>query len=726
MGSLASQSSAVTLTAERVRRIVELSGGNPLAIRALAGRPEVLDLPPNDLPVAVPDIAAAAFGDVLGELAAADLRVLQVAAVADGDLAVVSSVCREDGLALDALERAERAGLVATSGNRVGFAHPLLRSAVYAALPAVDRRLLHRRVAYALPPGDRDRRAWHLSAAALGPDEDVARELDGVGARAVGRGAFAVAATADERAAQLSVTHAGSARRFLAAGEAAWYAGEDARSIALLDEAIRHDSTPSGRARASAISGLVEARGGSLVQARDLLLAAAADAEVDAPAEALLLYAEVVDVCFYLLDASGASEAADRAERLLAEGAGDAQLARPQAVASIAVGMARIFAGGPGADPIRRGVAALTALPEPVPTQTAWEVIGPLYLREVGAGRSLLVQALDHRRQVAALGTLPHLLFHLARNDATTDRWSRAEAGYGEAVALAREFGQATELGASLAGLTWLLGRQGRVEECRATAAEATAVTAGRQVHVVTAWVDFALAELDLSVGAVGESIAGFDGLVALLDERGVLDPDLSPVPELVEALVRSGQVARAHEIAGPYLERALHKGQPWSLARAARVQAVLGPDDEVDERFGEALGWHAVTPDRFEAARTRLVYGERLRRSRRRIEAREHLGQALAELDQLGARRWAEIARAELQATGVTARRRVDGPVVELTPRELQIALLLSDGRTTREVAGALFLSPKTVEYHLRHVYTKLDIRSRAELTARLRDREG
>ncbi|CAI9412490.1 helix-turn-helix transcriptional regulator [Nocardioides sp. T2.26MG-1] len=731
---LAADAAPVPLTGDQADRIAMLGGGNPLAIRVIAQQADAIGTRSADLPVPLPDEAArAAFGRLADELEPADLQVLRVVAVAGGDLAVVGRACESEGLALEALGRAERAGLVAVAPDRVEFAHPLARSAVYGGLSPDDRRRLHRRVAYALPPGDLDRRAWHLSAAALGPAEPLALELEGVGVRAAGRGAFAVAASAHERAAQLSTSDLARARRYLAAGEAAWHAGEDARATSLLEEALRHDSSPVGRARARAVSGLVAARGGSLLRARDLLLDAAAEAEADAPDEALGLYAEVVDVCFYLLDTRGASAAAERIERLLAgRAAAGAAPSRSAAVASIAVGMARVFQGVPGADPIRAGVTALTRLPHPArpappaqSAQSAWEVIGPLYLRESGAGRELMVQALERRRQAAALGTLPHLLFHLARVDATEDRWPRAEAAYAEAVALARECGQATELGASLAGLAWVLGRQGREVECRSVAAEATAVASGRELHVVTAWIAFALAELDLSLGAVPQAVVGFGGLEDLLELHEVRDPDLSPVPELVEALVRVGDLDRARRSAGTYLRRAETKGQPWSLARAARVRAMLAPAEVAEEGFLEALAWHRATPDRFELARTRLVYGERLRRARRRTAAREQLEQALGDFDRLGARRWAEAALAELQATGQTVRRREAGPIVELTARELQIGLLLADGRTTREAAAALFLSPKTVEYHLRHIYTKLDIGSRAELTARLRARE-
>ena len=160
-------------------------------------------------------------------------------------------------------------------------------------------------------------------------------------------------------------------------------------------------------------------------------------------------------------------------------------------------------------------------------------------------------------------------------------------------------------------------------------------------------------------------------------------------------------------------------KGQPWALARAARCRALLADAEEAEPLFDEALRLHAQTPDVFEAARTRLALGAHLRRTRRRVRAREELREALAIFERLGARSWADQAEAELAATGETARRRDASTLDALTPQELQIAHLLSEGRTTREAAAAIFLSPKTVEYHLRHVYQKLGINSRDELAA-------
>lgn len=206
------------------------------------------------------------------------------------------------------------------------------------------------------------------------------------------------------------------------------------------------------------------------------------------------------------------------------------------------------------------------------------------------------------------------------------------------------------------------------------------------------------------------------------LDGLGAGDPDLSSGPELVEALLRKGDRARAVEVDVAFQARARHKGLRWSLARAARSTALLGSDDQLDDLFGRALDLHGEGEgqDAFERARTLMLHGARLRRARRRVDARVPLQEARAVFDALGARRWLEVVTAELEATGLTTRARDVGPVLDLTPRELQIGELLAEGRTTRETAAALFLSPKTVEYHLRHIYTKLDITSRAELRER------
>jgi DNA-binding CsgD family transcriptional regulator len=181
---------------------------------------------------------------------------------------------------------------------------------------------------------------------------------------------------------------------------------------------------------------------------------------------------------------------------------------------------------------------------------------------------------------------------------------------------------------------------------------------------------------------------------------------------------VRLGRRDDAVVVARRYRSEAAAKGQPWAMGRAERTLGMLSQDG-FDSHFEASLGFHRRTLDDFETARTRLAYGARLRRARRRVDARPHLHAALETFENLRAARWADLAAVELGATGETITRRDRGET--LTPQELQVSLLLAEGKTTREVAAALFLSPKTIEYHLRKVYTKLGIRSRAELAGRL-----
>jgi DNA-binding CsgD family transcriptional regulator len=214
--------------------------------------------------------------------------------------------------------------------------------------------------------------------------------------------------------------------------------------------------------------------------------------------------------------------------------------------------------------------------------------------------------------------------------------------------------------------------------------------------------------------------------LVHLLEVHELGDVDLVPGAELVDALMRVGEASEAETVASAYECAAREKGQPWALARAERARGLVADDGSSAQHFEAALEAHTATFDRFEAARTRLAYGERLRRASRRVQAREQLRAALDDFEDLGATRWAERAAVELAATGETVLRRDADPRSSLTSQELQVSLLLVEGRTTREAAAALFLSPKTVEYHLRKVYTKLGIGSRSELAQLLRPSPG
>jgi DNA-binding CsgD family transcriptional regulator len=712
----------VEVPAAALAQVHRATGGNPLAVIALVAEPERLREVTPGAPVPVPTRIAAWFARRAAGLDPDAGRVLLLAAAGDGDLAAVARAAAALGLDVDRLAAAERAGLVTIRADRVEFAHPLARASVYAAADPGDRRALHRALAAAVPEGDVDRRAWHLAQAALGPDGTAAAALDAAGDRATGRGAHAVAATAYERAAQLTADPGDRARRLLAAGSSAWRAGDAAWARALLAGVPELGAPARVHAETLGLRGDIEASCGSPERAYRLQVEAATLLAGDDPSRAMMLLTEAVWASVLSGHAGAMLDAAGRADRLLDRPPGQPLSDAARAVGMAAVGMARVFVGRPGTELIRSGVELLAAGEDPAgaPIRPEWLMLGPLFLRESETGRTLVRAALDQGRARSAVGTLPGLLFLIARDGATTEHWTSAAADYAEAIGLARELGQTTMLALLLAGLSWLEARQGHAGACRAHAEEALALCARNPISIARVWAEYAQGELALVSGDVPAAVERLSGLLDLLAELDIGDPDVSPAPELVEAYLRSGRTEAAAELAARYGAAAAAKALPWAQARAARLGGLLCGWDELDDRFAEALALHERTPDVFESARTKLAYGARLRRARRRSDARGPLREALDCFDRLGARPWADLAAVELEATGETVARRGDERAT-LTPRELQIALLLAEGRTTRETAAALFLSPKTVEYHLRHVYVKLGIASRAELAASL-----
>jgi DNA-binding CsgD family transcriptional regulator len=251
---------------------------------------------------------------------------------------------------------------------------------------------------------------------------------------------------------------------------------------------------------------------------------------------------------------------------------------------------------------------------------------------------------------------------------------------------------------------------------------EALGIARDGEIALYEVWSLASLVELELVAGELTAARSHVDELVAVITRHDLRDVDLFPGPELVEIHLRLDRPGEAAAAAEAFSRAAEAKGQPWARARAARARALLGDH----AAFEEALDLHGQTADVFETARTRLAYGARLRRDGRRVRAREHLRAAHGVFERLGAAPWADRARSELAATGEIAHRHRPAGLEELTSQELQVALLLGDGKTTREAAAALFLSPKTVEYHLGNLYRRLGIHSRDELRAILDGAHG
>jgi DNA-binding CsgD family transcriptional regulator len=693
------------------------TAGNPLALLELSKDLDSVTRLPPELPVAVPDAIARAFSGRVSTLTESARRALLIATVADGELATSAQAAARLGCSIDDLVEAEAIGLLRLIGGRAEFRHPLVRPAIYSTATPALRRDVHRAVAAVLPESSADLRAWHLSQACVGPDDEVADALAAVAESASARGAFAVAVTAQTRAAELTVEHGLRASRMLGAGEAAWLAGQPQRADALLETAAALATDGVTLAEIDELRGNLALLTGSLDEGRQMLLRAAELSEPSDPDATVMRLGDVISGSFYECNTAGALAAAERVERLLGDCRTDVARIRGQMV----IGVARVLAGESGVHWIRTAVEALTIHPGlPLdPRRPHWSVLGTLFLRETGSGRDLVSRAVHDDRARTALGALPALLFHMARDDSTTDRWASGLTGYDECIALTTETGQSTGLAVSLAGLAWLQARMGRVEDCKANADEALVLAQRYGITLAKLWAQFAMGDLHLALGDAPTAADWYRKLQTTLRDVDFLDVDLSPGPELSEAQLRNGDGSGASATATAYLSRAVEKGQPWALARAHRAMAMTCQDAaERTSQFEQALELHSASPDLFEEARTRLAYGVTLRRNRSRVAARPQLRQALDAFERLGARPWADVAANELDATGEKVRRGGDGYLGVLTSQEIRIARMLGEGRTTKETAVALFLSPKTVEYHLRHVYQKLQISSRAELS--------
>lgn len=711
----------VISTPDLADRAHRATGGNPLALLELSKDTDILAFASGGGEFPVPDAISKEFLRRAHNLDDQASRVLALAATNDdGDALTVERAAEALGLDFTALGRSEEVGLLRLKGGRVEFRHPLARSAIYSATPPEARRAAHRALASVLSDRDIDRRAWHLAAATVGTDASASEAMKQAGQRASARSGYAVAAAAFERAAWLAVDDTERGSLFLDAARAAWLAGLTGLSKELLARARPLEGEFEGVPGLAHLEGEIALHVGPVMDGYDVLLTAAGRAEGDLAVEFL---AEACIACLYAGRPTQMLVTADRACSLLSP----TSSVRARFLASMSRGMALVLGGDAqeGAGEIR-AAASLTvagAFPEDQ-RLTTWLVMGPVWLREGLARRAVVDRALETARSRSAVGSLPFLLNHLARDQAGGQEWAAAGACYEESVSLCRETGQRTELAVALAGLAWLEARLGRAEACRAHAAEGAELCRDLGMGLIEVWAVAALGELELGLGHAAEAASYLETQGKVLDDRGITDPDVSPVPELVDAYLRLGRRADAELVAQGFRRRAANKGQAWSLARAQRCEGMVCGDDGFDEPFTKALALHDETPDAFERARTSLAYGARLRRARQRVKARTCLREALETFEKLGASPWYEQARAELAATGETVPSQGAGLVRQLTPQELQVALLLARGSSTREAAASLFLSPKTVEYHLRHVYQKLNVRSREELLTVLGDR--
>ena len=457
---------------ETTERLFRATAGNPLALLELSRESSSLAVAAIAAPIPVSAKVSQAFLHRADALDEPVRRLLVLAAISDtDDVTTLERAAASMGLEVRGLSVAEDAGLVSLGPGRVQFRHPLARAAIYAAASPEERRSAHRAVSLALPDRDADRRAWHLAAAAVGTSDAASSALAQAGARAHERSAYAVADAAFERAARLAGDPQRRGQLLASAADSAWLAGSADRAIALLTEARELVTEADRLVEIEQLRGHIAVRRGPVMEGHAILVAAAESVSATDPELAVTLLAEAVDACFYAGDVATMVRTGRRAMELLPPDAST----RTRFLAGTAYGMTLIFAGDPrsGIDSIRTAVG-LAEEDKALRGETrllSWLVMGPLWLRETGGGRAMIEEAIETARAQAALGILPWLLTRVARDHAASEDWASGAIEYDEAVRLARETGQQSELAVALAGLAWLEARQGRELECRAHAA---------------------------------------------------------------------------------------------------------------------------------------------------------------------------------------------------------------------------------------------------------------
>jgi DNA-binding CsgD family transcriptional regulator len=596
--------------------------------------------------------------------------------------------------------------------DAVRFKHPLMRSAVYRQASAAERKAAHHALAEA--HDDPDERVWHRAKAATGPDEEVAVQLTDSATRMAGKGGYLAAADAWERAAGLGGEDQRGTRLVVAA-ESAWQGGDATKTATLLDAAARTgDLSPEARTWSAYLRGALEVRSGVSSDAVRILVAGIETAAVPDLALRMLLLAR--EAAFNT--ASPAMLAlVERVPVPSPTGHYEAVLAR----------LFRLFRSARDAGPalgfhsgaIRHRDECLTLIGKLAANHDLTDpelllAVGGMAhaLGERGTSRALRLRAVAITRERVALGTLATALQSVVEEEIAWGRFEAAEQAADEGYRLAIEAGRRNSACLHAASLSMLAGLRGHEPETDQVLAEATA----RQLVRASAMTLRGLGLAALAAGRFEEAVRALEGSSGGRPVPGSLPAALASTPDLVEAAVRIDDPARAQPLFEAYEIWVEAQGSPESAALLARCHALMA--DDPDPHFRAALRWHAESEQVFEHARTRLLYGEFLRRARRRTEAREPLRDALETFERLGTPVWAARAAAELRATGETARKRSAPTAAEtLTPQERQIAEAAAAGATNREIAERLFLSPRTVDYHLRKVFRKLGITSRTEL---------
>jgi DNA-binding CsgD family transcriptional regulator len=705
---------------ERLRdRIVAETRGNPLAL---------LELPRGRSPTelaggfALPEGPALSgrieesFRERLAGLPPPTRLLLLVAAAEPvGDPLLVWEAAATLGLDADAAAPAKATGLVEL-GAQVRFAHPLVRSAVYRAAAPVDRQRVHRALAEATDAQfDPDRRAWHHAQATAGLDEAVAAELERSAGRARARGGLAAGAAFHERAAELTPDPRRRAQRTLAAAQGKHQAGASEAALRLVTMAESGPLDDLERARAELLRAQIAFAATRGRDAPPLLLAAAKKFE---PLDATLARETYLEAFAAALSAEHLARGGDTREVAAAVLAASWDPST-RACDLMLDGLALRHAEGcaPAAPVFKQALRAFRDEPLSEDEELRWLWLACHIAREVGddeAWDELTRRQVELARQAGAFSLLPVALDNRFSVELLTGRIAAATSLAAEADAVVEATGSHLVRRTGIALASW-----------RGHDAEARALTQAHQQDVLSRGEGIWLTANDWGTAVLYNGLGRYEEALATLERPAENETGLSMwvAAEFIEAAVRSGHPERAVRPLARLTEIAEANGTDWSLGLRAARSALLAEGDDAERLYHEAIERLSRTRIRIAVARAKLLYGEWLRRENRRVDAREQLRVAHEMLAEMGNEPYAERARRELVATGETVRKRTVETLDDMTPQETQIGRMAADGFTNPEIGAQLFLSPRTVEWHLRKVYGKLGISSRRELRTALPD---
>jgi DNA-binding CsgD family transcriptional regulator len=699
------------------RRLLALADGNPLALRELPAALSPAQLTgsamlPDPVPV-TSTIEHAFVHRVSGMSAPARTLLLVAAAERLGDVDLVMRAGRTLGCDGATLAEVEAAGLLTLDGNDLRFRHPLVRSALYRHASRHRRQAVHAALADGLGgAADRDRRAWHRAAASVGCDQGIADELEQSAERALRRSGHASAATILELAAERSPRPSDVVRRLVAAATAAWAAGDVARVRALLDRATPRCDDATVMADIELLRAHCERAVGTTGCAYEILSRASYQMAGRDRRRALALATTAGTAAWGRGDAARLAEAVANIVSLV----GDDATTVPATTQAL-LACASAFDEDIDAAVRRAREAVASAERSGRPDDLSMSGAAAMALGDDATSLRLLRRAAADARAGGAIAVLTNLLSALAVAEAWTSHLRSARAHGTEGLLLATQTGHVTYASLYEAVLAWIAAVSGERDECARLAVRAAQSGLEQEFAPAVAMAGWARGLVALGAGLPDEAHAHLGELVHRRSGSGHPMVALAATGDIVEAALAVGDEPTVVSAMATLDHLVVGTGQPWASAVFARCRALTSAAGE--QQFEAAVRHHRDGTRPFEHGRTLLAYGGWLRRHRRRIDARAHLRAALHVFEQVGATDWEDRARRELRASGETAGHAASNGLDTLTPQEAQVVQFVRTGATNKQIAAQLYLSPRTVDYHLRKVFVKLGVTSRAELIA-------